>query len=170
MIKKESRRKAETFLKNGPKYKRKVQTCKKAFSAAPTAVFEQLCPTREYDWIDGWECDLVYTSTGYAEPGCIFTTPDTSAFGKGLWLFTQYDPPKTIGLAIISDDIAEQTMIEVVDNHDGTSTGRWTMTFTALNQEGNEVIDSMPDHDAGLEKALDGLEQLLISEATTSVS
>lgn len=35
-------------------------------------IFPLLCPTREYDWIEGWECDLLYSESGIAEQDCIF--------------------------------------------------------------------------------------------------
>ena len=39
------------------------------FDAPPDRVFPLLCPVREYDWIDGWECRMVYAETGVAELG-----------------------------------------------------------------------------------------------------
>lgn len=37
--------------------------------ASPEAIFPLLCPVREYDWIPGWDCRLVYTESGLAEAG-----------------------------------------------------------------------------------------------------
>ena len=42
-------------------------------SGSPEQVFPLLCPTREYDWIETWQCELIYSDSGFAEPGCIFT-------------------------------------------------------------------------------------------------
>lgn len=156
-----SERKTNSFLKYGKKRKRKIQVCKKRFSATAEKVFFQLCPSREYDWIEGWECELVYTSTGYAEAGCIFTTPRSNDLGQGIWLFTQYIPHERVELAIVNDAIVEQVRIDVIDNGDGTSTGIWKMTFTALNETGDDIVASMPDTNAELERAVEGLEYFL---------
>ena len=42
--------------------------------AAPEKVFPLLCPVREADWIPGWQYELVYSESGVAELGCVFTT------------------------------------------------------------------------------------------------
>ena len=77
---------AEEFLARGQPFKRKVQSYKRRYSTAPKAVFPQLCPTREADWIDGWIADLIYTESGYAELDCILTTPENNVLGAGLWI------------------------------------------------------------------------------------
>ena len=38
----------------------------------PEKVFPLLCPVREYEWVEPWRCDLVYTDSGVAELDCIF--------------------------------------------------------------------------------------------------
>lgn len=35
-------------------------------------IFPLACPVAEYEWIDGWDCALVYTKSGTNEQGCIF--------------------------------------------------------------------------------------------------
>jgi hypothetical protein len=44
--------------------------------AAPERVFPLLCPVREADWIPGWRYKLIYSESGVAELGCVFTTED----------------------------------------------------------------------------------------------
>ncbi len=157
-----SEEKAASFLKNGLKLKRKHQTYEKTFSHGPDVVFYQFCPSRECDWIDGWDCDLIYTSSGYVEKDCIFSTPETNVLGPGLWIFTRYEPNKHLELVrIIGDSLAIHFRIHLEDNHDGTSTGVWSLTFTALNEEGNAMVDGMPDENPELAKAVDGLEYFL---------
>ncbi len=59
--------------------------------AAAAKVFPLLCPVREYDWIDGWTCNLIYSGTGVAENNCVFTTD----FPRGVeetWVVSHYDP------------------------------------------------------------------------------
>ena len=157
-----SQRKATAFINSGNNLKRKTQEYEKTFAFPPEKVFSQLCPTRELDWIEGWDCDLVYTATGYVEDDCIFTTPETNALGPGLWIFTRYEPNRKLELVrIIDDAIVIHFRVNLINNDDGTSTGVWKLTFTALNESGNVMVDSIPDNSPELERAIDGLAYFL---------
>jgi hypothetical protein len=70
---------------------RVAKSCTQLNTATPAKIFPLLCPVREKDWIDGWEYSMVYSVSGYAEPGCVFTTP---APGGQLttWYVNRYDP------------------------------------------------------------------------------
>ena len=62
-------------LKNeGPRYSRKVINHTQTFNASPSVVFPLLCPTTEFDWMDGWHCEMVYSSSNYHEYNAIFKT------------------------------------------------------------------------------------------------
>ena len=157
-----SKRKATEFLKSRKNLKRKTQEYEKTFSFPPEKVFFQFCPTRELDWIEGWDCDLVYTSTGYVEDDCIFTTSETNLLGPGLWIFTRYEPSRKLELVrIIEESVVIHFRIKLINNNDGTSTGIWNLTFTALNKSGNVIVESIPDNNPELERAIDGLEYFL---------
>ena len=58
-------------------------------------VFPLLCPVREAYWAPGWEAAVLYSQSGYAEKGCVFTSrhpgePDT------IWLITEHDPEAAV--------------------------------------------------------------------------
>jgi hypothetical protein len=157
-----SKSKAMEFLKKGRNLKRKTQKYEKTFKFPAEKVFFQFCPSRELDWIEGWDCDLVYTSTGYVEDDCIFTTPETNLLGPGLWIFTRYEPNQKLEIVrIIGESVVIHFRINLIDNNDGTSTGVWNLTFTALNESGNAIVDSIPDKIPEMERAIDGLEYFL---------
>lgn len=157
-----SEKMAKAFLAKGCPFKRKVQVIEQAFEASPAEVFKQLCPTREMDWIDGWTADLVYTDTGYVEPGCIFTTPPENILGSGLWIITRLEPDKLLELVrIIDNNLVVHIGIEIIGNGDGTCTGIWTLTFTALDERGNTILEAMPDKDPNLAKVVSGLGHFL---------
>jgi hypothetical protein len=104
----------------------------------------------------------VYTSTGYVEQDCIFTTAETNALGAGLWVITGYDPDRRLeAVTITGASLVEHLTIELTDKGNGTCTGVWNMTFTALNEAGNATVDSMDDDACELRRALDRLEHLL---------
>jgi hypothetical protein len=65
--------------------------------AAPEKVFPLLCPVREDDWLPGWKYRLIYSDSGVAELGCVFTTPNPPGSAAGApasettWIVTDYD-------------------------------------------------------------------------------
>ena len=157
-----SKSKSMEFLKKGRNQKRKTQKYEKTFNFPAEKVFFQFCPSRELDWIEGWDCDLLFTSTGYVEDDCIFTTPETNVLGPGLWIFTRYEPNERLEIVrIIGDSVVIHFRINMTDNKDGTCTGLWNLTFTALNESGNAMVDSIPDNNPEIQRAIDGLEYFL---------
>jgi hypothetical protein len=58
--------------------------------AEPSRVFPLLCPVRELDWIEGWDPTLVLSSTGVAEPDCVFVTSATPI--DAVWFITRHEP------------------------------------------------------------------------------
>jgi Polyketide cyclase / dehydrase and lipid transport len=62
---------------------------------SPEAIFPLLCPVREYEWIPGWDCEMVFSKSGVAEKGAVFATK-VRPFGRMLWTCTAYDPPRRI--------------------------------------------------------------------------
>jgi hypothetical protein len=51
--------------------------------------------------------------------------------------------------------------INLINNNDGTSTGIWKLTFAALNESGNAIVESIPDKNPEFERAIGGLEYFL---------
>lgn len=157
-----SKKRTNDFLAQRTPFKRKDQTYKVDFNFAAKEVFEQFCPSREEDWIDGWMADLIYTSTGYAESDCIFSTPATNILGPGLWIFTELKPNKHLEvIRIIENSMVVHFRIELEDYGDGTSTGVWKLKFTAINEQGNAMVDTLKDKDPMFVKIIGGLQYFL---------
>jgi len=153
---------AKEFLAKGRPFKRKTQITEHVFEASPAEVYKQLCPTREKDWIDGWIADLVYSDTGYVEPDCIFTTPAHNIIGPGLWIFTRIEPNELLELVrIIDSNVVVHLRIKLKDNGNGSCTGSWTRTLTALSEQGNAMVEAIPDDDPHLAKIISGLGHFL---------
>jgi hypothetical protein len=131
-----SQAKANDFLENGPRLKRKTQVVRQKFSHSAQKVFHQFCPSRELDWIQGWECDLLFSSSGYAEKDCIFTTPQSNAFGPGLWVFTSFELNRELGLVVFSGDVVEHIRITLEEHEDGTCTGTLELDLHRLEPGG----------------------------------
>ena len=93
--------------------------------------------------------ELIYTQTGYAEPLCVFRTPESNVLGAGLWILTRLEAPKALEATVFQEanDVLEHLRIDVVDNGNGRCTATWTITLTALSENGNSVLELVPDQE-----------------------
>jgi hypothetical protein len=71
---------------------RATRTYTQKLVAGPDRVFPLLCPVREADWLDGWDPVAVWSSSGVAEPDCVFTTPATPH--PAIWFITRHEPER----------------------------------------------------------------------------
>jgi hypothetical protein len=106
-------------------------------------LFPLLCPTREADWIPGWDCELVYTDSGYAEEDCIFKTDESSIVGDGLWVFTGFETNRYVEFVRVQQDLVTHARVTVIDDNDGTVTATWHVVSTGLTEKGNDRLDRM---------------------------
>ena len=122
--------------------KRIVETYDGRVEASPGDVFPLLCPKREYDWLEGWACDMIYSESGVAENNVIFT----SQFGAGIegtWVAVRREDVDFefqfiiffTGLAVARVDI------RLTENGDGSTNLNWTRTLTSLSENGNVMVE-----------------------------
>ncbi len=149
----------KAFLDTGPPRARTTHVQTHKFSSPAQALFSQLCPARELDWIDGWQCELVHTSTGYMEADCVFTTPESNVFGPGIWICTRYEPPVLVELVRVQADVLiEHIRIELIDHGDGTCTGTWRLLFSSLSEQGDAIVRRLAKESEDLGHALSSLD------------
>lgn len=152
--------KSDIFVKdwkNGTRtFKRGAFTVQKNFKVTSKELFALLCPTTELDWIPHWKCELLHSISGYAEYNAVFKT---TFFGtEEVWVCTRYELNKAIDYARWSKDLTSKLDIHLTDNCDGTVTGRWVVTASALTEEGNKLISKLEKGKKHLETVLDGLD------------
>ena len=68
---------------------RAIRTYTQRLHAPPEVVMPLLCPVRECDWAVGWEPVQVWSSSGIAEPDCVFLTPGAP---EAIWVVTRLEP------------------------------------------------------------------------------
>ena len=110
-------------------------------SAEPLTVFPLLCPVREYEWLDGWACEMVYSQSGVAESGCIFTT----RFGEvpETWHVNLYEPPRRIEYLVVAPDtLITRLTIELARSGEGRTQLRWRRLFTSFSPAGQTRANS----------------------------
>ena len=115
-------------------------------------IFPLLCPTREYDWIKEWTCELIYSDSGFAEPNCVFRTeyPITSVSGatEEIWFVSRYEPPTRIEFSKFSPGLyVLKYEIDLVPSDDGTVTATWTQYVTGLSEIGNRYLAARRQED-----------------------
>lgn len=149
--------------------KRIVRTAGCLVNAPAGSIFPLLCPVREYDWIPGWKCEMVYSESGLIERDCIFTTMLAGLSKPEVWTVSRYDPAGyRLGFIRVAQECCV-THMEISLDPRGES-GTWIeagKVFTSLGPEGDAFIDDMTD--AAHAKWLRGLGALLDHYLATGV-
>jgi len=122
--------------------KRIYLSCNQQLTAKPEIVFPLLCPVREYEWIDTWKCDVIYSKSGFAELDCIFST-EFPGEEKEIWITDEFKINKCIQFIRVSGKKVIRYRISLTENKNETTTAKWEQTITALNDSGNELIDNI---------------------------
>ena len=111
-------------------------------NARPEVVFPLLCPVREKDWIDGWDYTMIFSTSGLAEKGCVFSTPHHGQQAT-VWYITEHDP-ENYRIEFVRHTPNEEVVkiaIFLSDNGDETTNATITYQYTALNEEKNRWIE-----------------------------
>lgn len=111
------------------------------FLAAPERVFPLFCPTREYEWIELWECELLRSDSGHAEADCVFRTGVLTDGVDDVWVVSHYEPTKRIDFVRNDGRRVMSYSIVLEAAADGTTIVHNTQVSTALNEEGNRLLD-----------------------------
>lgn len=109
--------------------------------AAVEEVFPLLCPKREEEWIPGWECETIWSNSGYNEEGAIFRT--TKPYGTELyWTTLQYDlNARTVDFLITAPHLyVFRFKICLCGSDDGVLTIGFEQVFTSVSEEGNAFL------------------------------
>jgi hypothetical protein len=110
-------------------------------SAPPEQVFPLLCPVREAEWVPGWQYRLIYSRSGVAEAGCVFTTPNDDG-SETFWVVTEYEPAAfRVAFAWVWPGmVATQLRIALERNPQGATSAHIRYTYTGLSPAGNQEV------------------------------
>jgi hypothetical protein len=110
-------------------------------AAPPGQVFPLLCPVREYEWIHDWRCELVHTTSGVVELGCVFVTPYPPE-GRTLWVTSVHDPAaRAVEFVRVSGERLVTLMALRVEPAGPGSRLRIRYTLVALDAAGQAIVD-----------------------------
>jgi hypothetical protein len=122
-------------------------------AAAPATLFPLFCPTREYDWIEGWSCELLHSVSGFAEQGAIFRTPAPHERGAMTWVITRHEAPRAVGFACFAEGLVMRLLIGVEADGSG-STVHWTREYTALDDAATAWLENLGEEQVAARTAL----------------
>ena len=122
--------------------KRTVRTYNTPLSASPEKVFPLLCPVKEYDWIPTWQCNLIYSKSGYAELGCVFSTDFGDASGREIWVVCAYEKNRQIGFVKTGAHITTRYTVSLNRSKSG-SIIQWEQELTSIDDQGDLMLDNM---------------------------
>ena len=108
--------------------------------AKPEDVFPLLCPVKEYDWIPEWRCEMLYSESGVAELGCVFTTDFGDSYGLETWVVSNYEP--AIRICFVRTGRMRTTRYEILlKSHGDGSIIIWRQEITGMNRQGDKLIE-----------------------------
>ncbi len=128
--------------------KRLHRTHQIAIHAPADKIFPLACPIEEYKWIDGWQCEMIYSEGGKNENNCIFSEEmsapvlfPSAGLGPTVWYTTLWDTTGYRFNALLITRLSTAKFeVELQEQGDGKTLVKWDYTVTALNEEGNRHV------------------------------
>jgi hypothetical protein len=110
--------------------------------ALPKQVFPLLCPVREAEWVPGWEYRLIFSKSGVAEAGCVFTTPNEDG-SETTWIVIDFDPAKfRIAFVWVNPGlVAARIGIRLEAASWNKTKAHISYTYTGLSAKGNREVE-----------------------------
>ena len=124
---------------------RRVRSYTMNINGTSDQVFPLLCPVREFDWIQPWQCEMVYTDSGIAELDCVFKTSFPDDGPEDTWVVSRYEPPKCIEFVRINALRSIRYCIELVQQENGNTLAEWKQIITGLNSDGDNFVGGLRD-------------------------
>jgi hypothetical protein len=114
--------------------------------APPRVVFPLLCPVREREWLEGWNADVVYSDSGFAENNGIFTT-ENPLLGKAVYVVSTHVPSRGLVEFVIffPGKCIQKLDLALAPNARGGTRLTLSRVYTGLTPEGNELIEQVTE-------------------------
>ena len=113
---------------NAFKPQRLVKETELNIQATPQEIFPLLCPVREYEWIEPWQCRVLYSQSGLAEDNCVFETDFAHNGGRETWIVSRYEIHRCIEFVRFT---ADEKIIRLDIQLTATDTGNTRMLWQA---------------------------------------
>lgn len=134
-------------------------------SSPQEEVFPLLCPLREFDWVPGWECEIVYSESGVAEEGCIFRTDRPADGGLDTWVVSRYEPSRRISFVRVNPLRTILYDITLEPSPAGGTRLIWRQEITALDAAGDALVQGQTQD--AFASMIENIERMLEHYLTT---
>ena len=120
-----------------------TRSYEQTINAAPSKVFDLLCPVKEAEWLDGWDYTLLYSKSGLAEEGCVFLSRQEGEKDT-IWMITKRDvQSREIEFVRATPESRIARLTIAVDEKEAqVSKVQITYVLTALCEEGNTFLEA----------------------------
>ena len=127
------------------KAKRVTRQYVQTINAAPSVVHSLICPVKEAEWLEGWDYNLIFSHSGVAEHGCVFTSQ--SAGEETIWLITKRDDARceTEFARFTPGSRVAFVTVCVEDGGQQMSRVNISYTITALTAAGNKFVENFTE-------------------------
>ncbi len=112
--------------------------------ATPEKIFPLLCPVREAEWVPGWEYRLIRSKSGFAELGCVFTTPSTDG-SQMTWMTIEYEPARRVGFVWVWPTMVAARLRFELEPAGGKTHLHARYEYTGLSAKGNAEVERYTD-------------------------
>jgi hypothetical protein len=131
---------------HGFKATRITRSYGQTINARPGVVFPLLCPVRETEWLDGWEYEMIYSLSGLAEEGCVFSTPGDGE-ADTIWVISRHDKENHIIEFTRFTPGSRTCVLKVAVNPKGNDTSNVDISYayTGITANGNAWIDNFTE-------------------------
>ena len=127
------------------KRQRTVKRYTMQLNAGADEVFPLLCPVREYEWIQPWKCEIVYSDSGRAELDCVFKTNFPDDGPEDTWVVSRYEPPKYIEFVRTNQLRSIRYFISIIQQDEDHSQAIWQQVLTGLDSDGDQFVADYKD-------------------------
>ena len=124
------------------RHRRYVQT----IQAAAQEVFPLLCPVREAEWLDGWRYTMLFSKSGVAEEGAVFSTPGDGE-ADTVWVVTEYDAARGVVEFTRFTPGSRVCVLRIVVTPDGPNESRVDVdyTYTSITPAGERFLEELSE-------------------------
>jgi len=103
-------------------------------------IFPLLCPVKEYDWIECWQCEVLHTQSGINEPDCVFRTAFEGQ-DEEIWVTNRFEPPSRVEFIRTGPNKVIHFEIRLGPKNRGTEL-KWTQHIIGITETGNQQVEN----------------------------
>lgn len=133
-----------------PRIERVTRAHQVAIAAPAERVFPLASPAGEYEWIEGWSCEMVYPPSGAMQEGCIFRERLSGPLfagwpaGPTTWIVERYVPEalEVRFLLVFARDLLGHLAVRGTPTAAGACNLSLELTLTALDERANSRVSA----------------------------